>query len=220
MIIRLLVVLSSFFSLLAFGATQTEDIYSVEYQKQKIDCMAKYYKVLIDTAKQSGDEQARILAAEASGNCMDKYVPASTTPRELSSEHPLEDKRPATIKAGAEPKAKYSATKIGFSEEVNRFLENAQSALAAYGQNDSEAWEKLVCQSPTKHTFEYVRRFIGNYENVRLVTVMDKRSAANTSPQQWIEVGFEGKADNYPMPDHKLVVKFADVGAGCLSIMW
>lgn len=106
-----------------------------------------------------------------------------------------------------------------FSAEVAKFLQAAQTAIVAYQDQDKAAWDKLVCQSPKKHPIESVQRFVGKYEDIRLVAVKDHWSAANKPPhQEFIEVVFEGKASNYPMSDHRMALTFTYIGDNCLYL--
>ncbi|MCY1550612.1 hypothetical protein D9M68_868790 [compost metagenome] len=108
-----------------------------------------------------------------------------------------------------------------FSADVSQFLNRAQLAVLAYQNGDKTTWERLVCQRPSENTLELIKKFIGTYENVRLVSVRDRWSAANKplSPQL-IEVVFEGTASAYPMPDHKMAVTFVKSRDHCLYLMF
>lgn len=113
----------------------------------------------------------------------------------------------------------YEGTVPDLSAEASQFLGKAQSAIAAYQNGDKTTWERLVCQSPSKKSLEHVQKFIGTYENVRLIAVKDRWSAANKPPYQGsIEVAFEGAASKYPLPNHAMAVTFTDIGRGCLYL--
>jgi hypothetical protein len=81
--LALFAVVHSVFFLWCYPA-QAEQQDSVGFDKEKTECMARYYQLLVDNAKAHGDTEAKYIASRETGNCMDRFVDQNPKPARLA----------------------------------------------------------------------------------------------------------------------------------------